>query len=199
MQLSKSVVMRTFLLVASLILTAVASAEGEKLKANEVVPVIDGEVFDRIVVIKGETSDSSQIIKYIRSTEELKSWTKQVVYTRLNEAEIKTAGEYAAALVRALQQVSPGAKYKASASEDGKVVLLDFIVQPRGQNFMELNLYRIEEGAKGVYSLQMIGRLPTVETPTAESLAPLIQMRQAWMAQTAKFDMSKVKALLDSQ
>ena len=64
---------------------------------------------------------------------------------------------------------------------------------------MELNLYRIEEGAKGVYSLQMIGRLPTVENPTAESLAPLIQMRQAWMAQTAKFDMSKVKALLDSQ
>lgn len=199
MQLSKSVVMRTFLLVASLILTVVASAEGEKLKANEVVPVIDGEVFDRIIVIKGETSDSSQIIKYIRSTEELKNWTKQVVYTRLNEAEIQTAGEYAAALVNALQRVNVGAKYQASASEDGKVVLLDFIVQPRGQNFMELNLYRIEEGTKGVYSLQMIGRLPTVENPTAENLAPLIQMRQAWMAQTAKFDMSKVKALLDSQ
>lgn len=168
-------------------------------KANEVVPVIDGEVFDRIVIVKNEDGKTTQAIKYIRSTEKLESWTKQVVYARIIEEEISTAGAYAGALIRALQQVNVGAKYQASASEDGKVVLLDFIVQPRGQNFMEFNLYRIEEGAKGVYSLQMIGRMPVVQNPTPENMAPVIQMRKAWLAQAAQFDMVKVKALLDAE
>lgn len=188
-----------FCLIVGLMLANVVSAEMNTIKANEVVPVVEGEIFDQIMIVKGLDSNSSQVIKYIRSSESFESWSKQVAYNRVNDKNIATPKAYAEVLVSALQNVNLGAKYQATANEDNTVILLDFVVQHRTQGFMELNLYRIEEGSKGIYSLQMIARMPLVSNPTAESMAPVIQMRKAWMAQAANFDMAKVKALLDAQ
>ncbi|MDF1761944.1 MAG: hypothetical protein P1U57_00915 [Oleibacter sp.] len=174
-------------------------AADEALTANQVVPVIDGEVFDRIFIIKGEDSNSSQAIKYIRKSEEINTWTKQVIYTRINDKKITTPALYANAVIEGLQQINVGAKYQLSGSENGEVMMLDFIAQPPGQNFLEFNVYRIEIGSKGVYSLQMIARLPLIKNPTQESMAPIIELRKAWLVQAASYDMSKVMKLLDVQ
>lgn len=190
---------RRFCLIVGLMLASVVSADMNTIRANEVVPVIDGEIFDQIMIVKGQDSNSSQVIKYIRSSESFEGWSKQVAYNRVNDKEIATPKAYAEVLVKALQNVNIGAKYQATASENNSVILLDFVVQHRTQGFMELNLYRIEEGSKGIYSLQMISRMPLVSNPTAENMAPIINMRKAWMAQAANFDMTKMKVLLDAQ
>jgi hypothetical protein len=175
-----------------------AIAQSDAPKANEVVPVVDGEVFDRIIIVKSEDYTSSLEVNYTRTTDDAVTWSKQVSYIRLQDPEINTAKKYAKVAIDALGKVTPNAKYQASSNEDGSIILLDFVVNRSDMNFIEFNLYRIEEGEQGVYSIRMVSRVPLLVAPTKENMAPVIEMRKQWLAQSARFDMAKIKQMLDA-
>jgi hypothetical protein len=175
-----------------------AIAQSDAPKANEVVPFVDGDVFDRIIIVKSEDYTSSLEVNYTRTTDDAVTWSKQVSYIRLQDSEINTAKKYAKVAIDALGKVTPNAKYQASSNEDGSIILLDFVVNRSDMNFIEFNLYRIEEGEQGVYSIRMVSRVPLLVAPTKENMAPVIEMRKQWLAQSARFDMAKIKQMLDA-
>ncbi|MEK9767251.1 MAG: hypothetical protein VW274_12315, partial [Thalassolituus sp.] len=130
----------------------------KEVKANQLIPLLDGQVFSQIMIVRGEEADTSVRVIYFPEGESLEEWSRQISYGYVNNAEVKAPTEMAASLIKNLQAVNPGAKYQASASEDGSVILLDFIVAPRSAGFLELNAYRIQQVNGRLYNMHIIAR-----------------------------------------
>ena len=167
---------------------------------NEVVPVVDGKVLSRIAVIKGQEDAST--IQYVAQDETFADWSRLVVYSNIRSVEVGNDPKVLGLrLIAALQQFSPGAKYKIAGTEDGNTVLLDFLSWPQSKSHLEFSVYRIEKGdeGKGVYSVQMSARLPFYTEITDEVKQTLQVTRASLMQQISSFNMVKVKELMDTQ
>jgi len=197
-----SAVFRTIsltLAVLAFTLSTVA-VQAAELKPNDVVPVMDGQVLSRIAIIEGQKGMT--VIQYVADNESFQKWNRLVVYSNVRSEEVgNDPKNLVLRLVAALQQRTPGAKYKVAGTEDGQTVLLDFLTWAADKSYLEFTVYRLEKGAegKGVYSVQMTRRLPYFDEITDDVKKTMIVTRASMLEQVAKFNMPKVKELLDAQ
>jgi len=188
--------------IAKLIVVAalayVPFLNAEELHANELVPVVMGEVYDQIFTIKSDTKEGPVHISYFPAGQSIKQWSRQMSYSEVVNPDVKTPEKLASTLVTRLNMVSPGSKYKASASEDGQVVVLDFIVDMPAQNLMELNVHRIQKFKDRLYNIHSVVRMPRLVNPTPETAAPLIELRNYLVTYIVKQDIAKISDVLDT-
>jgi len=185
-------------LCATLLLLSSVSANA--LTVNEVVPVIGGEVFDNIAIVKGD--DKTTAVQYVRASENHKAWTKLVAYTNVRDEVIgDQPKEIATRYVKALQNMNPGARYQLSGNEEGTVLMLDFLAWPANEEYLEFSVYRMETGAAGdgVYTVQFTVRMPYFRDVTEEVTTAIQQLRAGLIQQMAKYNMKDVKQLLNDQ
>lgn len=170
------------------------------LSAEQVVPAIGGEAFTSIAIVTGDPEVTT--IRYVRPTEDHKLWTKLVAYTNYRNDDIGDAPKVVATrLVKGLQHINPGAQYKLSGNPEGTTLMLDFLSWSRSQEYLEMNVYRIESAGpgNGVYTVQFIVRMPYFRDVTEEVTTAIQQLRAGLIQQMAKYNMKDVKQLLNDQ
>lgn len=114
--------------------------------------------FDEKVLFKAheESKDDSRIAEYIPKDESLDSWKSLAGLFWFSE--ISSPKEFAEAMMESIQASSAEAKINLSEKPGSTDVLLDFVMWPEDQKFVEFDVFHIAKDGKNGIKAQQYAR-----------------------------------------
>jgi len=173
--------------------------------AEEVSPTVDGEAFAKRFV--GNPPNGDKLLEFVRDSESFDNWTKLVGYRYqqlpgLGNDPIK----YASAMGQMVKKVNPQANFQILKNEQANEAIIDFLIWPKDQKYMELNVFRFwkSKDGKAIISLQLAYRFETPKPAlTQESVneferkgKEIRERRNSWIKQAAESDTKLIDAAL---